>query len=290
MIKVSELFRSFQFEARYIGIPSIFLRTFGCNMRCKNFGRYGSDRLGVSELNPEVKEIIDNIHLYKTMEELPLVSTGCDSYPASYPQFRDFSPEYTTQDLIKQMINLLPHNKWGQHHLVITGGEPLLWQNQFYDLLLDSDMHELDEITFETNGTRRIDSDFRRTLDIWKYGGYNSYREHNSVTFSVSPKLSCSGESREKAIQPDIVCEYQDHGHTYLKFVVGTQEDVEEALEVIELYKAAGFDGNIWLMPVGGVDHVYALNERVVADLALKHGLCFSPRLQISIYGNKWAT
>ena len=37
-IKVSELFYSIQGEGRYMGVPSVFLRTFGCNFTCDGFG------------------------------------------------------------------------------------------------------------------------------------------------------------------------------------------------------------------------------------------------------------
>ena len=37
-IKISELFYSVQGEGRYMGVPSVFLRTFGCNFTCDGFG------------------------------------------------------------------------------------------------------------------------------------------------------------------------------------------------------------------------------------------------------------
>ena len=37
-IKVAELFYSIQGEGRYMGVPSVFLRTFGCNFKCAGFG------------------------------------------------------------------------------------------------------------------------------------------------------------------------------------------------------------------------------------------------------------
>jgi hypothetical protein len=111
------------------------------------------------------------------------------------------------------------------------------------------------------------------------------------TTFSVSPKLSVSGEPREKAIRPEIVTEYQFSGHSsFLKFVVASEDDVTEALEVMQLYKDNGFRGDIYLMPVGGVTDVYNLNNRRVAELALKHGLRYSDRLHLPLFGNNWGT
>ena len=37
-LKVSEIFYSAQGEGRFIGVPSVFLRTFGCNFTCGGFG------------------------------------------------------------------------------------------------------------------------------------------------------------------------------------------------------------------------------------------------------------
>jgi 7-carboxy-7-deazaguanine synthase len=106
----------------------------------------------------------------------------------------------------------------------------------------------------------------------------------------VSAKLSCSGESREDAIRPDVVMQYQEVGHTYLKFVISAEQDAEEALEVLEIYRREGFTGDVYLMPVGGVESVYSLNNRRVAELAMKHGLRYSDRLQVPLFKNEWGT
>jgi hypothetical protein len=44
------------------------------------------------------------------------------------------------------------------------------------------------------------------------------------------------------------------------------------------------------LMPVGGVESVYTLNNRTVAELAMKHGLRYSDRLQVPLFKNEWGT
>ena len=110
------------------------------------------------------------------------------------------------------------------------------------------------------------------------------------ITFSVSAKLSCSGESRDEAIRPDVVCEYEEVGYTYLKLVVATEEDADEAIETADIYRAEGFTGPIYLMPIGGVESVYTLNNRRVAELAMKNGLRYSDRLQVPLFKNEWGT
>jgi len=227
-----------------------------------------------------------NIGSYSRYEDLPIVETGCDSYASWDARFKDLSPVLTVDAIADRIMELLPENKWGNVHLVITGGEPLLgWQRSYPDLLSHDKLKKLKDITFETNGTQEITREFK--LYLYKWAHKNGY--HN-LTFSVSPKLSVSGEKRQDAIRPDIVREYEDLGHTYLKFVVASNQDVEEALEVIELYKKEGFSGHIYLMPVGGVESVYSLNNRTVAELAMQHGLRYSDRLQVPLFKNAWGT
>lgn len=275
-IKVSELFYSIQGEGRYMGVPSVFLRTFGCNFTCGGFG------MPKGEISNE-RNLVDasKFHLYK---ELPLVSTGCDSYASWDPRFKHLSPVLNISDIVHSILDVLPFKEWRDEHLVITGGEPLLgWQKAYPDLLNHPDMLPLKEITFETNGTQELSNYFKGYLRGW-------IRSDREITFSVSPKLSVSGEKHEDAIKPHIVAEYEKIGYTYLKFVIASQEDAEEALQAVIDYRAAGFVGPVYLMPVGGVESVYHLNNRKVAELAMKHGLRYSDRLQVPLFKNRWGT
>ena len=129
-IKIAELFYSIQGEGRFMGVPSIFLRTFGCNFTCSGFGMPRGER---STANDDVAEVIN---MYSKYEELPIVSTGCDSYASWDPRFKDLSPMLTVDAIVDRMIEILPDHKWRDIHLVITGGEPLLgWQRAYPDLL-----------------------------------------------------------------------------------------------------------------------------------------------------------
>jgi hypothetical protein len=150
-------------------------------------------------------------------------------------------------------------------------------------------MHSLKEITFETNGTQPLSDELFAYLDDWLWEGLDNGISRE-VTFSVSAKLSCSGEKAEDAIKPEVVAGYQDAGHAYLKFVIATEDDATEALAAVERYRDAGFYGNVYFMPVGGVESVYHLNNRTVADLAMKNGVRYSDRLQVPLFKNAWAT
>ena len=283
-IKIAELFYSIQGEGRYMGVPSVFLRTFGCNFRCSGFG------MPRGELSTEVEDIAQVVHLYNDYKQLPLVSTGCDSYASWDPRFKDLSPLLTTDAIVERIMEILPYGEWRDEHLVITGGEPLLgWQKQYPDLLKHPKMKGLKEITFETNGTMKLTTEFKQYLHTWKCHS-DDIDFWRDVTFSVSAKLPCSGEPWEDAIKPERVCEYEEYGTAYLKFVIATEEDFKDAERAIVEYRNAGFMGGVYLMPVGGVESVYAMNNRNVALLAMKHGLRYSDRLQVPLFKNEWGT
>lgn len=283
-IKVSELFYSIQGEGKYQGVPSVFLRTFGCNFRCRGFG------LPVGEKTPEVDPIIKNLSRYKSYKELPLVSTGCDSYAAVYPEFKNLSPMLTVDAIVDEIVNLLPGHKWQDEHLVITGGEPLLgWQKQYPNLLDHPLMKDLKEITFETNGTQSLTFEFKEYLKSWSQQRF-PHGLGGEITFSVSAKLPCSGEQWEDAVKPEVVCEYEQVGTAYLKFVVANDQDVLDAEQAVKEYRAAGFKGHVYLMPVGGVNEVYNLNNKAVAEMAMKKGWRYSDRLQLPLFKNAWGT
>jgi len=282
-IKVSEIFYSLQGEGRFVGVPSVFLRTYGCNFTCSGFGcKPGEKSTGADD----VAEIV---HMYNDFTELPLVETGCDSYASWHPAFKHLSPTMTTDELVDKMLALTPNGSWVQNngndvHLVITGGEPLLgWQRAYKELLSHPKMADLRNITFETNGTQDLHDDFKEYLDEWKE--QDLWRQ---VTFSVSAKLSASGEKWDEAIRPEVVAEYQEYGHTYLKFVVETVDHVDEAVRAVDAFRAGGFKGVVYLMPQGGVVDPYESNKLNIANICCKHGFNYSPRLHVDLWGNGW--
>ena len=284
-IKIAELFYSIQGEGKYMGVPSVFLRTFGCNFSCKGFG------MPRGELSDEADKLalLQTSHetvAFKSYEDLPLVSTGCDSYASWMSDFKNLSPMLTSEAIVDRIMEILPHNEWQDEHLVITGGEPLLgWQRAYPDLLDHPKMSGLKEITFETNGTQKLTEEFKHYLGEWTAEQWD-----REITFSVSAKLPCSGEKWEEAILPEVVCEYEKRGTAYLKFVIATEQDFADAQRAIAAYRRAGFKGHVYLMPVGGVESVYALNNKNVAVLAMKHGLRYSDRLQVPLFKNEWGT
>lgn len=288
-LKISEIFYSAQGEGRFVGVPSVFLRTFGCNFKCAGFG------LPPGEKTIEPDEIAKTVNLYKTFNDLPLAKHGCDSYASWHPAFKKFSPRYTVEQAVESMLDLTPNHHWMQPngndvHLVITGGEPLLgWQQLYPTLLSDDNMQDLFNLTFETNGTQELYPEFKDFLAQWKRDSVNTVkRTWENLTFSVSPKLSASGERWEDAIKPEVVKDYEWTGFTYLKFVIDKVSDFEEVDQAVNEYRRVGFKGPVFVMPVGGTDAAYFANNKHIADEALARGYRYSPRLHVDIWKNGW--
>lgn len=299
--KVSELFYSIQGEGRYVGTPSVFLRLFGCNFTCGGFGMpRGQESQERFAIDPK------SVTKYS---DLPLVSTGCDSYASWDPRFKHLSKHFTIPELREEIQKVIGGRTFSRSiHLVITGGEPLLgWQKLYPELLTYlSDKMELTHVTFETNGTQVLHKEF---FDFVK-----SYPIE--FTFSVSPKLSVSGHTFEEACIPEALWSYSDavlvnyvnnftEGQVYTKYVVDSEADMAELhkfnLAYTREHTTKNDDGTnrkyythandfTYLMPVGGTSEGYMVNSKHVAELALKYGYKYSPRLHVDLWKNAWGT
>ena len=296
-LRYSEAFYSVQGEGKFVGVPSVFLRTFGCNFRCMNFGlnrnepmRDVKQKAGIKH-NQEVQGLLDNkIHeTTKVFEDLPIIHTGCDTYASIYPEFKHFNMLKEVDEVVEHLVSLLPEGKWtcdnGQDiHLIMTGGEPLLaWQRLYVDLFEHPRMQDLKNVTFETNSTQLLHDNFR---------DYLNNHDRISWTFSCSPKLSVSGEPWDTAIKPNVVADYNDiqNSDLYLKFVVADRTDIDEAGRAVDEYRQAGIECPVYLMPLGGRSEEYNLNVKEVAEICMEKGWRFTPRLHISLFGNAWGT
>ena len=288
-LRYSEAFYSVQGEGAYVGVPSVFLRTFGCNFRCQNFGLPRGTPKG--RYNPEVAKLIeDKVHETTTVfEDLPLVFTGCDTYASIYPEFKHLVMDKTIDEVVDHLLSLTPEGKWtmdnGQDvHLILTGGEPLLaWQRLYIELFEHPRMKDLRNVTFETNTTQFLHSEFK---------DYLGHRARFQTTFSCSPKLSVSGESWDDAILPNVAADYYGVANAamYFKFVVSDSIDVEEVDRAVNAYRANNINVPVYLMPMGGRTEGYNLTVQEVAKLAMAKGYRFTPRLHITLFGNAWGT
>jgi 7-carboxy-7-deazaguanine synthase len=235
---------------------------------------------------PYMKIDVDN---YSSVEDLPVVDIGCDSSASWSKKYKKLSPFVDTYDLAMELDGLLPGSTTFEDHvhLVITGGEPLLgWQTAYVELLQHPQFDKLTHITFETNGSKMV------SLSLIDY--FNSIDDMDTeVTWMVSPKLSLTGEDQEVTIQPDVLLSMNKvhHSNINLKFVIRDEEDIIEVQNAVQAYEDAGvYIESVFLMPEGATIEGQMLTEKNVADLCMKYGYKFSPRLHINLFGNSWGT
>ena len=280
MIRYSEIFYSIQGEGRWMGTPSVFIRLFSCNFECRGFGQGRDQSKWVSRENMPHK-IDPNINNYTSFKELPVPTIGCDSSATWAKEYLHLTNYEEPSVIAKKLLELTPHKTWDNIHLVITGGEPLLWQKQLPELLMQPEFKTLQNLTFETNTTQTLVPNFWTFLE--------NHQAH--TTFACSPKLSISGESRTRAIKPNVVNSYSKvkNSELFLKFVVQDEQCLIEVKEVLDDFKLPN-DIPVYLMPVGGTQETLNLTEKQVATIALENGLKFSPRLHVNLFGNAWGT
>ena len=190
-IRYSEIFYSVQGEGRFVGVPSVFFRVFGCNFHCHGFGQ-GRDRskwLKPEEM-PYATQDLSNV---KHVSELPVVEIGCDASASWSNRYKHLVNWDDVSKIAKDVTAYTPQNKWtcdnGQDvHFIITGGEPMLWQRETQQLLRQTEFNDLKNITIETNCTQPFKENFDKFLHGLVAGDYTKYPVH--ITWSTSPKLS----------------------------------------------------------------------------------------------------
>ena len=292
-IRYSEIFYSVQGEGRFVGVPSVFFRVFGCNFNCHGFGQ-GRDRS--KWLKPEeMPYATQDLSHVKHVSELPVVEIGCDASASWASRYKHLVSWDGVEKIARNATSYTPQNKWtcdnGQDvHFIITGGEPMLWQRETQQLLRQPEFNDLKNLTIETNCTQFFKDDFDKFLQGLVAGDYTKNPIH--VTWSTSPKLSISGEEWNKAIRPAVAKQYASipNTHLYFKFVVQDEQDLNEVNRARDEYHKANVDADIYLMPMGATQEGQAKTATQVADMAMKHGFKYSPRLHVDLFGNQWGT
>lgn len=282
MIKYSELFYSLQGEGRFVGVPSIFLRFFGCNMSCPGFGRDGDS----TPIDYGVFPKLDKL------EMIPIPKVGCDSAMSWSAKFQHLAKKDLPSTIAEKIKELLPRKNFvhnedvNRPHLVFTGGEPLLQKNQEDIIQLIELLPDLKDVTFETNGTQELIPE----MSLF----FNKQRPDIHVTFSVSPKLKNSGEDRKKAFNHNALQTMNsvDNSFTYVKAVLSKVSQFDELQEWVDMYykRFVKLDA-IYVMPEGATKVQQGiLYQREIAHECLRRGVFFSPRLHIDLWGNQWGT
>lgn len=284
IMPVLEMFVSIQGEGKYTGEPSLFIRVSGCNLRCV-FG-----------------------------------DTRCDT---PYSSFETEKPIYKNAievaEATKKILESHPHVK----HIVITGGEPMLYKNgirEFLEILLKPDREYV--ITVETNGTlpaiQPWDVDMCDDFAYWMF-----YID----LWSVSPKLSTSVDKEGKfldekwremhnktRINIDSLASYVKATQNIIlenryfesnltsfpilpdfqfKFVYTNEDSVKEIKEVMERVASQlsismdVLNNHIMLMPEGtNNEHLEKISQECV-EVCIREGWRFCDRLHIRLWGDK---
>jgi 7-carboxy-7-deazaguanine synthase len=155
-------------------------------------------------------------------------------------------------------------------HVVVSGGEPLLQQRALAKVF-ERVPREL-FIEVETNGTRVPLPSLRERVDQW----------------NVSPKLASAGDSAELRIRPEALLSLRDTGRAYLKLVVKTARDRDEAEALRERF---GFSRErTLLMPEAATPAELAARSAQVAAWSQALSLRFSSRLHLSLWGGRRGT
>lgn len=299
-LKYSETFFSAQGEGQYIGIPSVWMRFFLCNLQCDGFGQTDPTDPSTYDLPYEKLDLTD----ITDVMQLPVFEKGCDSSYTWSKRYRHLLTERTVSEAVDELTALLPHGRF-QHpvtkqwnHLCLTGGEPMIKNTQLGIVEMIRELSNRGNcprfITVETNGTKPITQELEDLIDDFQltseYGGICPDEYGTPEWFwSVSPKLwSTAGEKHSKAIKPEVVAGYakvSDHGQ--LKYVVnGTEESWREVEENTRLFREAGCNWPVWIMGVGGTVEGLKLTEADIADQAIQRGYNYTSRVHCHIYGN----
>ncbi len=196
---------------------------------------------------------------------------SCDSFYASDIAFRDEWKKYTSSEsLIEEVSKYLPSYK---ADIVITGGEPLLyWQDQEFQNFLKYWIINNYSVTIETNGS----------IDI-----VLNQEWHKNIIFSLSVKLSNSGESLQKRINIKSLKTIIDFTtESYLKFVINkdflplASKEIEDILKQIP-------SCDVYVMPLGDTAEAIDKNSLSVIEFAIEKGFKYSDRLHIRVWNNK---
>ena len=289
-LKYSETFYSAQGEGQYVGIPSLWMRFFLCNLQCNGFGQEDPTDPSTYDLPYEKLDITDITNVF----DLPVFEKGCDSSYTWSKKYKHLITDKTVEEAVDELTALLPHGKFvhpqtqQEVHMVFTGGEPMLKPTQ-------PGMREVIEefkrrgnqpmnVTVETNGTKPITDEFAE----WIQREYTNWTGREWY-WSLSPKLwSTAGEQHKRAIKPEVIGRYAEVSPVgQLKYVVnGTDESWREVEENTKLFREAGCNYPVWIMGVGGTFEGLVQTEASIADEAIQRGYNYTSRVHVHIYGN----
>ena len=196
--------------------------------------------------------------------ECNLRCTWCDTkYTWDWKNF-DYAKE-VKEISIKEIRQEL--EQFSNRHLVITGGEPLMQQDDLAELLtfLKPEFY----VEIETNGTILPNNALSSLVDQW----------------NVSPKTSNSGNPLELCEVNECYTFFSRQKNCYFKFVIENEDDLVEINILIEKYGLK--KNNILLMTQASTKEEMAVREKMVLFMSKKNSLGFSPRMHVTKWGNQ---
>ena len=193
-----------------------------------------------------------------------LKCTWCDTkYTWDWENY-DFSKEVNDMTIDEIKESILDH---GINHLVITGGEPLLQQDDLADLLsfLKPDFY----VEIETNCTILPNKMLTDLVDQW----------------NVSPKTENSGNPLE--LYEDSECYYffANQENCFFKYVVENETDIPEIKKFVAKYNIP--ETRVQLMTQASTKEEVRSREKSISELAKQHNFVFSPRLHVALWGSQ---
>lgn len=159
-------------------------------------------------------------------------------------------------------------NGYAIKRLVITGGEPMSQQKGIVELA--NGLREANEdywVEIETNGTIPPKPETLEAVD----------------QFNVSPKLANSGNEllrrrKDKAMEAYVATPKAD-----FKFVVFSEDDLPEILEMVERYEIP--HERVFLMPEGRTEPEIKAHQIELVELCKKYNFNLTTRLHVMIWG-----
>lgn len=228
-LPVAETFYSLQGEGPSVGRPSVFLRLSYCNLRCP----------------------------------------WCDTTSTWSKVWRWMTPDEITAYWSEQgwLSHLGALSRTGGAHLVVTGGEPLMWQSRLVPFLRQLRYSRLPWVEVETNAT------------IVPTPEFDSYVDQ----YNCSPKLRSTGNPTKKAYVPKALEWFAGKGKAIFKFVVTCPTDFEEIRErYIERFVI--WSGRVWIMPECSTLSELLERSEWVAEACKANNYNFSSRLQLVVW------
>ena len=229
------VFHTIQGEGKFLGRPATFIRLHHCNLQCSFCDTWYTWRKDTKEFWQEPYKV-NNLQLAEAISKAQTDKNVADPV----------------------------------HHLVFTGGEPMLHQDQIFKFLME--YHDF-SCEIETNGTLPPENLLAQLT------------QYKRVHFNVSPKISNSDNDYVKSIKFDTLKLYARLGSSF-KFVVKSITDVEE-IEKLILNKVDIPKRNLWFMPEG--DNLTETNRHTLAirDYLIQNSYNITPRFQLFLYPNK---